>query len=431
MNDSDGRQKGGARSRAAATRERIVAGAIDVLARCGVSGLTHRDVARAAGVSLAATTYHFDSKAHILEAASSALLDGYLHAFRQLAARIARGEEERTSDLTDLVQRVVLNALGRERTRSLAWSELILHDGRKAAGRELARVWYARLDGIWQDIARRLEPDMPIEHASVAVDLAIGLTFTLQPLGLELGVARDLLDGRRDMGALLEEIAGAEPTPQTDTPNASPEPPARYQQTRRRILDAATEIIVKEGAAALTHRRVAELTGMVRSGPSYYFATIDELLATAQQEFFARAKARYRSGFEAAGAADIDESQLLDLTTAIFFREALEHASENIGFHSAWISAAQNPSLRGAAVSSLLNLHRAWTRRLSAARGQAPEPALPLRMHAIFTGKLIRAVTAAIDVSDLARARSDFATLLRGAFGAKATSCTIVQSRLR
>src|SRR5690606_32805899 len=118
-----------------------------------------------------------------------------------------------------------------------------------------------------------------------------------------------------------------------------------------------------------------------------------------------------RSGFEVAGAADMDGSQLLDLTTAIFFRETLEHASENIGFHSVWISAAQNPSLRGAAVSSLLNLHRAWSRRLAGALGQAPEAALPLRMHAIFTGKLIRAVTAAVDVSDLARARSDFATI--------------------
>jgi hypothetical protein len=50
-----------------------------------------------------------------------------------MATRIAAGEEKRFASLDDLVTQVVLNALERERTRSLAWSELILHGGRAHA----------------------------------------------------------------------------------------------------------------------------------------------------------------------------------------------------------------------------------------------------------------------------------------------------------
>lgn len=41
------------------TRRRILAATLEVLATRGIDGLTHRTIARRAGVSLAATTYHF------------------------------------------------------------------------------------------------------------------------------------------------------------------------------------------------------------------------------------------------------------------------------------------------------------------------------------------------------------------------------------
>lgn len=43
------------------TKRQILAGALEVLATEGVSGTTHRAVAKAAGVSLSTTTYHFES----------------------------------------------------------------------------------------------------------------------------------------------------------------------------------------------------------------------------------------------------------------------------------------------------------------------------------------------------------------------------------
>jgi len=401
------------------TRGKITEGAIHVLARAGVAGLTHREVARAAGVSLAATTYHFNTKADIIEEASRTLLDGYLHAFGRLAMRVAEGSETGVTCVADLVERVVLNAVGRERIRSLAWSELILHGGRTSAGRRLAQIWYEQLDAIWYDIARLVEPTAPTRRAGAAVDLTIGLTFILHPLGLDPAVARELLAGRLDPEGLLRDIAVPAGLRHAGTDGAPSDPSARYYEKRQRILKAAIEIIVKDGSVALSHRRVAEIAGMVRSGPSYYFAALEELLASAQTEMFERAKARYRSGLDAAGAAEMDEGRLLDLTTAIFFREALEFGSENIGYYSVWMSAAHSPSLRPAVATSLLDLHCAWSRRITSALGRLPSAEVPLHMQAIFIGKLVRAITAAVGIPDLGRARADFADVLTGSLPAE------------
>ncbi len=51
------------------TREAIVAATVRIVAREGVAAVTHRRVAAEAGVGLSSTTWHFKTKADILEAA--------------------------------------------------------------------------------------------------------------------------------------------------------------------------------------------------------------------------------------------------------------------------------------------------------------------------------------------------------------------------
>jgi len=154
---------------------------------------------------------------------------------------------------------------------------------------------------------------------------------------------------------------------------------------------------------------------MVRSGPAYYFSTIEELLDTAQRTLFERARTRYRAGLAATSRA-IDVPRLLDLTTAIYYREALEFGSENVAYYSVWMRAAQNPSLRSSVASSLLSFHHAWSRRIAQA-GASSEVAqngeIALRMQAAFVGKLIRTIVTAPDVTDLSWARADFAASLQ------------------
>jgi AcrR family transcriptional regulator len=393
--------------RTVVTRARIIDGAIAVLAREGVRGLTHRAVAVAAGVSLSATTYHFDTKADIIEAASRTLLDGYLAAFRRMARRVEAGEETRIARIDDLVERVARNALGRDRVRSLAWSELILHGGRSVHGRALARNWYEELDALWYAIAQLVAPRASRQMASAAIDRTVGLTFILHPLGLGERTVTDVLAGRTALRSLLVRQARSRRKAEPDD-----QPAGRHAETRQRVVQSAIDIIVREGAAGISYGRVAEVAGMVRSGPGYYFDSIEDLIDTAEGTLFARARTRFQSAIGTANAAETDEARLLDLATTIFFREALEFGSENIGFYSVWISAAANTALRPAVAAALRDMLNAWSERILPPSTAASDPAAALRLQALFVGKLIRAIAASVPVAELARAREDFALAL-------------------
>ncbi|CAG7611282.1 TetR/AcrR family transcriptional regulator [Leucobacter soli] len=64
-----------------------------------------------------------------------------------------------------------------------------------------------------------------------------------------------------------------------------PAPRKRDPEGRRRaILQAATEIIVTQGTAALTHRAVAAAAGVALGSTTQYFASIDELREAALTE---------------------------------------------------------------------------------------------------------------------------------------------------
>jgi TetR/AcrR family transcriptional regulator, regulator of biofilm formation and stress response len=115
-------------------REAIVAATVRIVARDGVSAVTHRRVADEAGVSLSSTTWHFASKGEILEAAlrwtaqrevervsamadriaevSSGAFDADLWA-DELAAWVIGQTEEPEREITVALYRLQLETLGR------------------------------------------------------------------------------------------------------------------------------------------------------------------------------------------------------------------------------------------------------------------------------------------------------------------------------
>lgn len=397
-------------------RQAIADGAISVLAQSGVAGLTHRAVAKAANVSLASTTYHYATKGDILAEASRTLLAGYLEAFKRLEGRISGGLQPEFMHLEDLVTRVVLNAVERDRTRSLAWCEIVLYGGRSEAGRMLAQDWFAQLDAIWRSIDAHLGSDVGPENVSAAVDRAIGHIFLLLPLAFARPQVQKLLSGRTDLKALLAAHVERDAARSfEEAGRTGAESSERSKEVRERIVQAAIDILIDEGASAVSYGAVADRSGMVRSGPSYYFPTIHGLLETAQQALFERAKARYREGLGDPAAAAITEMRLVDLTTAIFLREVFEFSRENIGYYSVWMSGAQNPDLRPVLASFLGDQYAAWRRRLAAVAGHDINRTAVLDIQALFVGKLIRAITTGAGMADLSGAREDFSVVIRRA----------------
>ncbi|MBW4718558.1 TetR/AcrR family transcriptional regulator [Saccharothrix obliqua] len=128
----DGRLARGKLKRAA-----IIEATLRVVERDGVGSVTHRAVAREAGVSTGSATYYFATLDELLEAALTAASEDY---GQQLQAVVERGVGE-----LEAVARLIADAGGPGRTRALAERELNLMAARRPALRPAARHWRDRV----------------------------------------------------------------------------------------------------------------------------------------------------------------------------------------------------------------------------------------------------------------------------------------------
>lgn len=85
-------------------RDRIVSAVLDLVAEHGMAGVSHRKVARAAGVPLGSTTYYFDSLDELLAGALGRLVDDYEARLRAWAEPLVGADRaELATAVTDLV----------------------------------------------------------------------------------------------------------------------------------------------------------------------------------------------------------------------------------------------------------------------------------------------------------------------------------------
>jgi len=86
---------------------------------------------------------------------------------------------------------------------------------------------------------------------------------------------------------------------------------AQDSKTRAQLLDAAEKLLLEEGYAAVTSRRVAAKAGLKPQLVHYYFRTMDDLFI----EVFRRRADRDLEGFERAVAADPSLQNLWRMNT--------------------------------------------------------------------------------------------------------------------
>jgi DNA-binding transcriptional regulator YbjK len=127
------------RPRGATDRERrlrITQAAIEVVGERGVAGLTHRAVAKAAGVPLGSTTYHFATLDDILEAALQKALDDNREQRMQWASTLPDDV-----DLADALAELTEQETGPGRAQVLVEYELYLAALRHPSLQALSRAW--------------------------------------------------------------------------------------------------------------------------------------------------------------------------------------------------------------------------------------------------------------------------------------------------
>ncbi|WP_292904043.1 TetR/AcrR family transcriptional regulator [Niveispirillum sp.] len=381
------------------TRNRIVEGAVRVLAEKGIAGLTHREVARAAHVSLASTTYHFCSKFDILAAVSQSMFDQDTLLLKRLEStavpvRPAGGPRRWVLDL-------LRHSAGRSRVRAACWVEMVLDAPRHPEALALAREWFGAAATAWHDWASggsNADADLLARSCG---DLAVGLLLMILVLGLDEKAVLDVLDRgleprdcwRRDieMPLAVDTIRSGE----------------KAIRTREAILAATLDELVSKGQSAIGLKTMARKAGLSPSAASYHFSSTPSLLAAAQRRLFEDAKARYRA--VVSPERDVKTlDQLIDRTAVIFLREATEFARESLAVYTVWLEASRQPELRPMIWKDIENQHLAW-RRLMEPLAPTLRSIDPLLPQALYTGKLIRIVATGSQARDLANVRAEFA----------------------
>ena len=387
--------------RARKTCVRIAEAAIAVLAKQGLARVTHRSVAAEAGVALAATTYYYATKSDIVRAASAAILQHYVDSFERTAERYRRSSGH-SRPFREFIWRQLRNVAVRDRMMMMAWQEISLDAVRGHDSLALMREWHGEIDRLWIKIARAAKTPDPENTARSGVDLILGLL--LMVCGLSL--TPDEID------AVF--VANAEPSRcwarlPAETPHrAAPGRSSRKADgTRERLLDAAIDVLITEGPAAIGYRVIAERAHLTTTAPAYYFPTTAGLLEAAQRKLFEGSKARYRDMMHTAHSA---EANVADLTTAIFIREATEFAQVNLANLAIWVEAGRRRQLAPMVWSAVNDQDMAWRRLLTAARGGRPaQPRDGILAQALFLGKLQRILSTGSDMTALARIRTEFA----------------------
>ncbi|MBN3846764.1 MULTISPECIES: TetR family transcriptional regulator [Burkholderiaceae] len=385
--------------RSQVTRDRIAHAAIQLLGEIGEAGLTHRDVAARAEVSLAATTYHYASKFDLLEHASSVLLEDYMTRFRSFASQQA-GLASGRPTFNQFIANLLRNAAGRDRLRSIAWCEIMLISARNHSTRTLATVWYAKLREIWTDIASLLGADIEPRAVQVTIDQTIGLLFII----LSLGLTPDEVSACISAGL---DIPG--PAQLLDRPTTSKESTkhSKGRETREHLLNAAIQLMATHGAGAVTGRSVALKAGVAPAVPPYYFKPVSTLIDAAREHLYEAAKTRYRESANGTDLASASLDQIADLTTAVLTREVTQFSEFNLATLAVEVEAARQPALRPMVGQWVSDRSRAWHRLLTKFNDNA-STANGLLIASLFTGMQVRLLATGADVVALSDLRLEF-----------------------
>jgi DNA-binding transcriptional regulator YbjK len=180
-------------------RREILEATLRVIAHGGVNGVTHRAVAQEANVSLASTTYYFDSKSALVEEALELMIARSTESVRRYTTTPSRLSP---AELVDRIVAFAGSQLNDPEAPLTAQYELMLESGRAEYLRPLARRWnISYMDGF-----TRMMRGAGIPRPKVAAEII--MSFVEGALIEQAATPReDFLDGH--LRPLLTELVTA------------------------------------------------------------------------------------------------------------------------------------------------------------------------------------------------------------------------------
>jgi DNA-binding transcriptional regulator YbjK len=152
-------------------RREIIEAALRLMGRTGRSGLTHRAVAKEAGVPLGATTYYFESRDDLLAQTLEYVADSELERFKTERAQLAKIKTP--AALAKFVTERLVHA-ATDRDALIAESELWIEAGRQPELRKAAWRWCDAEQRLFARALERLGSREPGKDASIVVAILDG-----------------------------------------------------------------------------------------------------------------------------------------------------------------------------------------------------------------------------------------------------------------
>ncbi|WP_354700150.1 TetR family transcriptional regulator [Paraconexibacter sp. AEG42_29] len=156
-------------------REAIVEATLSILEAEGLEGVTHRRVADAAGVPLAATTYYFSSKDDLMQAAMAALIDREAAIFGAIATGVTTAGAMSINEGVEALIAYQRYLLREKRMAQFAEFELFLRMARTTPDDDTHRGWPQAFREVAEVALERLGAAEPRREAHALVALIHGL----------------------------------------------------------------------------------------------------------------------------------------------------------------------------------------------------------------------------------------------------------------
>ncbi|NJQ02013.1 TetR/AcrR family transcriptional regulator [Streptomyces zingiberis] len=148
---------------------------------------------------------------------------------------------------------------------------------------------------------------------------------------------------------------------------------------RERVLDATLEVLVEDGVAGITHRKVAARADVPLGSVTYHFAGLSGLRTGA----FARYVEQRSAEYEALFAEVTSREDLIDVLVELVRGGPSRHRSAVLGFEL-HLAALRDPTLRA--------LTQEWTRSSRAVLARFTGAETAARLDALLEGMIMHAL---------------------------------------
>lgn len=180
------------------TRDRILRTTLDLIGREGISAVTNRSVAAAAGVSLGSLTYHFESQLDLVRESLLLFVGEEVKRLEGIAEDLRRRRPS-VEQVAEEVERIVRESS--KRIPQLAETELHLRAARDPELQDASRSCFEAYEDVAEAALALLQVPEPAVHARSIVALMYGAMLR------RLGTGDEDASGLAD--ALLTIVRGA------------------------------------------------------------------------------------------------------------------------------------------------------------------------------------------------------------------------------